>query len=341
MTGLRSREACLYVDFFRAPQLILRELGKFGAVDSTSLAFVDATSSQLLVDSALPHAIRNLDSLAEISRVICQAIREVRPARVVIDSMEFLADRFPRDELLREWQAIAATAREVGAAVAFLFINWTYGDADVELVLALCDHVIEFQTRIRTGVTRNFLRITPQGAGKQTAWIPYTFRDVSGLKVYFPRILVTGPPDAGKSTVVRALCGNSVSVDKMGTTVAFDYGNLDMGDLEAEVVGTPGQERFEFLFSIFAREVSGVLMVVDRTRREDLERARQILKLAGKETPVVVLANKSDLPGGLTEDELRQGLGLAPDTPILATVATAAEGTREAMRLLAERVMGV
>ena len=245
-------------------------------------------------------------------------------------------------DFFRAWREIGEAARAVGAAVAFLFINWTYGDADVARVVEMSDYVVEFQTRVRTGVVRNYLRIAAQRpGGLSTAWIPYTFKDVSGLTVYFPRILVIGPPNAGKTTVVRALCGNSVSVDTMGTTVAFDYGNLDLSGLEAEVIGTPGQERFEFMFGIFAREVSGILLVLDATRPEELERAKSLLQLVGAESSVVVLANKSDLPGRLDEAAIRAGLGLAADVPVIPSVATTGQGTKEAVLALAQRVMGV
>ena len=342
MTGLGAGESCLYVDFFRAPQLILRELSKFGPVEGKPITFVDATSAQLLIESGERHVIHDLDDLVEITRTICYAIRETRPSRVVIDSMEFLADRFDREAVFCAWKEIADTAKECGSAAAFLFINWTYADAEMRRVLELSDYVVEFQTRVRTGVMRNYLRIARQGdGGFQTAWIPYTFQDVSGLKVYFPRILVIGPPDAGKSTVVRALCGNSVSVDKMGTTVAFDYGNLAMAGLEAEVIGTPGQERFEFIFSIFAREVSGILLVVDRSRPGDIPRAKALLALLGPETPLVVLANKGDLPGSMDLTQVREALGVGAEVPVVATVATNSDGTREGLLALAQRIIGV
>jgi len=159
--------------------------------------------------------------------------------------------------------------------------------------------------------------------------------------VYFPRILVTGPFNAGKSTVVRTLCKNTVSVDRMGTTVAFDYGNLELMGLEAEVFGTPGQDRFDFVFSIFAREVNGVLLVIDGTRTEDLPRARQMIDLVGKDVSLVILANKSDLAGGMTEDMIRAELGVEPSIPVIRTIATQGVGLTEALHALAEMIMGV
>jgi hypothetical protein len=186
------------------------------------------------------------------------------------------------------------------------------------------------------------MRIRDHRPGSRaTNWIPFTFREVVGLSVYFPRILVTGPPDAGKSTVVHRLCQDAMSVDRLGTTVAFDYGNVQTSGLEAELFGTPGQERFEFMFQIFARQVNGVLLVVDGTREEDLPRAKQILAIVGPELPLVVLANKTDLPGRLEPGRIREVLGLPPTVPVVPTVATEGTGLLDALTLLAESIVGV
>jgi len=127
----------------------------------------------------------------------------------------------------------------------------------------------------------------------------------------------------------------------MGTTVAFDYGNVNITGIEAEVFGTPGQERFEFIFQIFAREVSGVLLVVDATRPEDFERAKHMLALIGPHIPYVVLANKSDLKGAIEPEVIARRMDLPEDTPVVATVATESKGVRDALLILAEMIIGV
>ena len=341
MTGLRAGEVCLYADFFRAPQLARRDLQKFGGYDDAKIVFVDATSAQLLIAPTEKYSVRDPDDFDHIMDTIAKAIRETKPARIVIDSMEFLADRFPKQQVLRRWRELLDVGREVGAVVSYLFVNWTYGQVEVQQIQEMSDYVVEFQSRMRTGVLEHFLRIRHnREGGLQTSWIPYTFKELVGLTVYFPRILVTGAFNAGKSTVVKQLCPNTVSVDRMGTTVAFDYGNLQVMGFEAEVFGTPGQERFDFIFQIFAREVNGVLLVIDTTRPEDFPRARQILDLVGKTAPVVVLANKSDLPEGMSEEQVREGLELPEEVPIIKTVATEGKGLHEALRRLAEMVVG-
>src|SRR5439155_975258 len=188
----------------------------------------------------------------------------------------------------------------------------------------MSDFVIEFQSSLRGGIIRNSMRISQmESNGIRTNWIPYTFRDLVGLTVYFPRILVTGPFNAGKSTVVKAVSEKSISIDRMGTTVAFDYGNVNITGIEAEIFGTPGQERFEFIFKIFAREVSGVLLVVDASHPDELARARQMLDLVGPRIPYVILANKSDLPGAIPPEEITHRMKLPDDVPVVPTVATA------------------
>ncbi len=340
--GAKTGETTLYVDFFRAPSLARAELGRFGKFSQENLVIVDAISSQLLVPSMEKYSVKDIGSLIGITDVIVDAIEAERPARIVIDSMEFLSDRFPKEAVLSEWRRIIEASEAAHSVTCFLFINWTYHERDLGTIRAMSDFIIEFQSSMRGGILRNSMRISQmQEDGIRTNWIPYTFKDLVGVTVYFPRILVTGPFNAGKSTVVRVLCEKSISIDRMGTTVAFDYGSVNITGIEAEVFGTPGQERFEFIFRIFAREVSGVLLVVDATRPEDFERAKYMLELIGPRIPYVVLANKSDLPGALKPDVIARKMELPDETPILATVATANSGVRDALLILAEMIIGV
>ena len=82
------------------------------------------------------------------------------------------------------------------------------------------------------------------------------------------KIVVTGPFAAGKSTFVETVAerdflttsARTSAADELGvkhqTTVGMDFGALTIedpdGDVELRVCGTPGQERFRFMWEVLA-----------------------------------------------------------------------------------------
>ena len=342
ITGLRSGETCLYVDFFRAPQLARREFSRFGRYPDDRLTIVDATSTQLLLPSEERYAIHDIGDLDHIMDTIERALNDKRPSRAIVDSMDFLTDRFEKEKVMKRWRQLIEVAKSAGSLVCFLFMNWTYKEIDMLRIAKMSDYILEFQMIAKDVASPNSFRIREtRKNGMCTAWINYTFKDFVGLTLSFPRILITGPPRAGKSSVVRALSRTAVSLDRLGATVAFDYANVELLGFETEILSAPGNQRFEPIFRVFAREVSGVMLVVDATRPKDFERARKMLDLVGPDLPCVVLANKSDLRGALPPDAVRKALRLPAEVPVFATVAKQGVMVREALLALAQTIVGV
>lgn len=340
VTGLRRGETCLYVDFYRHPEFARREFAKFGEFPHDCLVLVDTTSVQSLVPAQEEYVVKDVEDLEAIQAVLLQAIREKGPTRVILDSLDFLTDRFPKAQVLAFLVELIQRAKESDAVLGLLFVNWSYDAEELREILDCSDYLLEFKSSLEGGILLNRLRIQDRGeGGRATNWVPFSFKELMGLVLYFPRVLVTGPYHAGKSTLVRQLSDTAISVDRMGTTVAFDYGSVEISGVEVELLGTPGQARFEFIFRIFAREVNGILLVVDSTRPQDLQRAREMRHLAGAERPLVVAANKRDLEGALEVEEIRQGLELEPWVPVVETVATEGEGVRQALERLVEIII--
>ena len=88
-------------------------------------------------------------------------------------------------------------------------------------------------------------------------------------------ILFAGPMGAGKSTAIQALseievvrteANNSERdvVDKATTTVAMDYGEIQLDtDEKVRLYGVPGQKRFSFMWGILKKRAKGMILLVN------------------------------------------------------------------------------
>jgi len=96
------------------------------------------------------------------------------------------------------------------------------------------------------------------------------------------KIIFAGPVGSGKTTAISTLsdeppvCTNQSATDmtktrKSKTTVAMDYGTMTL-DAEEKIhlYGTPGQERFNFMWDILTTNGLGLILLLDNTRRDPL-----------------------------------------------------------------------
>lgn len=91
------------------------------------------------------------------------------------------------------------------------------------------------------------------------------------------KIVFAGPPGVGKSTAITAVCGeppirtdvaatDEVALIKPTTTVGFDYGVIELSRGHVlRLYGTPGQARFDFMWSILSRGALGMIILVDHS----------------------------------------------------------------------------
>ena len=161
---------------------------------------------------------------------------------------------------------------------------------------------------------------------------------------YIPKIVVIGPPESGKSRFVANATELGMSVDSTGpegdvTTVAMDFGWLHWKDFDITLYGTPGQPRFDPMLPVILHNAMGVVLLVDATNHEQLTRARHLFKTITKmHVPIIVAANKKDLPGLISEEEIRKSIGIGANIPVLMISALQKDDVRDVLESLVDSI---
>ncbi len=125
------------------------------------------------------------------------------------------------------------------------------------------------------------------------------------------KLIITGAVGSGKTTAVNALSDKEAlqtdvavsdevtSQRKQTTTVALDYGVVRLNDEDVvHVYGTPGQERFDFMWDILSEGADGLLLLIDNSRNypfRDLKfYSEQFAELIGS-TRLIVGVTRCDI----------------------------------------------
>ncbi|MGW0805334.1 GTP-binding protein [Nonomuraea sp. NPDC002799] len=163
------------------------------------------------------------------------------------------------------------------------------------------------------------------------------------------KILVAGGFGAGKTTMVGAvsetrplrteeiLTDRGIGVDdltsveaKRTTTVAMDFGRITLGeDYVLYLFGTPGQERFWFVWDELAEGSLGAVILADTRRLADCFPSVDYFERRG--TPFVVAVNCFEGSATFDLDEVRLALQLNPSIPIIMCDARKRESSREVL----------
>ncbi|MFD2350731.1 ATP/GTP-binding protein [Nonomuraea ferruginea] len=163
------------------------------------------------------------------------------------------------------------------------------------------------------------------------------------------KILVVSGFGAGKTTMVGAvsetrplrteeiLTDRSVGVDdlssveaKRTTTVAMDFGRITLNDeYVLYLFGTPGQERFWFVWDELAEGALGAVILADTRRLADCFPSVDYFERRG--TPFVVAVNCFEGAPSYDLPEVRLALQLNPSIPIVMCDARKRDSSREVL----------
>ncbi|CAD7941517.1 unnamed protein product [Amoebophrya sp. A25] len=127
------------------------------------------------------------------------------------------------------------------------------------------------------------------------------------------RILILGLDNAGKTTILYRLKVDQVI--STTPTIGFNVETVNYKNICFQVWDLGGQSSIRPYWRCYFPNTNAIIYVVDSIDRERLQDAKEELSLMlGEEeltgVPLLVLANKQDLPNAMTAAEVSEGLGL-------------------------------
>ncbi|RZB15564.1 ATP-binding protein [Streptomyces sp. F001] len=126
--------------------------------------------------------------------------------------------------------------------------------------------------------------------------------------------------------------------DKTTTTVAMDFGRITLDqDLILYLFGTPGQDRFWFMWDDLVRGAIGAISWSTRAGSPTASRPVDYFENSG--LPFVIALNGFDGQQPYQPDEVREALQIGPDTPIITTDARHRADAKSALITLVEHAL--
>ncbi|MCW5249749.1 MULTISPECIES: GTP-binding protein [unclassified Streptomyces] len=163
------------------------------------------------------------------------------------------------------------------------------------------------------------------------------------------KVMIAGGFGTGKTTMVRSVsdirpltteetltqasAGDDRLIgvaDKTQTTVSLDFGKIGLNDsLMLYLFGTPGQERFWFLWNGLFKGALGAIVLVDTRRLASSFRA--IEEMERQKVPFVIALNVFPDSQEYPVDEIRDALDISPHTPVVSFDARDRAASRDVL----------
>lgn len=356
-SNLANNGVCYFVTSKTSPDAVRSGFKEYGwdlKPHSSRLAIVDDYSALVGAPSREPISVKDPQSIESIDETISSIIEIISPGDMLAFASistifeECGGTEEAGDELLEYIKKWNKTAALNGGIVVYSFNDRGYDPAFIErMKKGMCNASVIIGRVSGNGRYGQYFKLYSCDWSKPQE-LPTLYKTVrpGGIKIYIPKIIVTGPHSAGKSTFVRTAASlsqdKSVSVDRMGTTVAMDHAHIMLKGFTTDIFGTPGQARFAPIMKAIARDTMGIILIVDSTNPQDLGSAADILKTVNRDrTPYIVVANKQDIKGAMSAEEIRSSMNIPDSVPVMRASALDSADVERALESMINKIVEV
>ena len=144
--------------------------------------------------------------------------------------------------------------------------------------------------------------------------------------------------EAAMTEVAGGIALATFTPANVDTTVALDFGRITFDDLVLYLFGTPGQERFSFMWDELARGAIGAIVIADTRRIADSFPALDYFEARG--IPFVVGVNTFDGLALHTTAEVYEAIAVSPDIPVVFYDARDRDQVKSVLVTLVEHALG-
>jgi small GTP-binding protein len=321
----------------RPPKRVMMALQDYTSIAAEQITIIDGFSSLhgIPEEGYMPVDISNV---AQVLARLQQAHHDQPDALFILDSLNGLVMRADLGQLAAAGPALRNAIQAFPESIV-AYTQW-HEELVLRPILDAFPHHIRLSAVQDRIITHHYYRLE-RISGHVADLAPVMYRENAGkVQIYIPKIGVTGPGDAGKSTFIHQVSDSAVSVERNGKTVAMDKGTLTRKGLRVDIFGTPGQARFDPLIAPILRNAIGLVLMVDSRDPDSFPRARQMLTKAWREGMQVVIAvNKVDLEGALSVEEVVAALDPPGDPLAIECQAIDAASAINVLDSLLERIL--
>ena len=122
------------------------------------------------------------------------------------------------------------------------------------------------------------------------------------------KITIVGLPNAGKTTLVKAIA-NQNTEEQTVPTIGAQHQDVRVGKVNFSITDIGGSQKYKFLWSVYCKNSDFILFVIDAADSESVDSsAIQLESLLNdsesSNVPILIIANKLDLPGCISAEDI-------------------------------------